>query len=686
MGGTARDREDRQGRFLTTVRQVPTLRPSIAYAAVIALILLAILRSAIATRSDGFTIDEAYHITAGVSYVKLHDFRLNPEHPPLVKLCVGALLAPHFQLPALTPLQDKAAEREFTASVVFLSNDPDRVQAQARVAMWILNGALILFLAFAVVRTMGTGLAVAVVAFLAIDPTVAANLGVVMTDLPVALASATAVLLSVQAFRTGSWLDTVLAALALGLTLGAKHSGIIAIPVVAILGIAAVVKRRRAIIHLVAIGIGALMVLWALYDFRYTETPSGQESFNRPLAMKITDVRSNTSRMALQTMTKIHLAPRSYVWGLADTIRAGMEGRGILVYFFGRTFRDRGPFYYFPTVLAAKLPIGLLLLALAGLALLPTRILPSSWNSPAAALLLLGGAFLIALIRGVSYGGVRHALPILIVLAIFGGMAAWLALSSGSRALRALVAIAAVASIVSAIPRIRPWEYFNEAVGGPDGAYLRFSDESVDVGQRDLDFVRYYNARLKPAGIIPYLFYPMAIQEQQRRDVHARGDRGGDAERGDQPVDVTGIFFVRSSAIFKNPRLQIFSKARPTDRIGNLLIYTGTFHLPWLRESRATRRVGRILRSSNPDLGAAQAALSELLTINPQNFVGLLQSGNLMLREGKRAEAMGFYRRALEQVGDDAPAMQDALKAQIVRLSSNEPLERIPPVRGTRVE
>jgi hypothetical protein len=686
MGGTAGDREDREGRFLRDTGEVAVLRPSIAYPAIVALILLAILRSAIATRTDSFTIDEAYHITAGVSYVKLRDFRLNPEHPPLVKLWVGALLAPHFQLPALRPLQDKAAERQFTESVVFLDNNPDRVRAQARVAMWILNGVLMLFLAFAVVRTMGTAVALAAVAFLAIDPTVAANLGVVMTDLPVALTAATAILLSVQAFRTGSWLDTVLAALALGLTLGAKHSGVIAIPVVALLGIAAVVKRRKAIIQLIAIGIGALIVLWALYDFRYTETPSGQEAFNRPLALKITDVRSNTSRMALQAMTNAHLAPRSYVWGLADTIRAGIEGRGIRIYFFGRTFRDRGPFYYFPTILAAKLPIGLLLLALAGLALLPLRILPGPWNFPAAALLLLGGAFLIALIRGVSYGGVRHALPILIVLAIFGGMAAALALMSGSRAPRVLVAIAAIAAVVSAVPRIRPWEYFNEAFGGPDGAYLRFSDESVDVGQRDLDFVRYYNARLKPAGIIPHLFYPMSINEQKRRDVQARGERGGAAERDDQPADVTGIFFVRSSAIFKNPRLQIFSKARPTDRIGNLLIYNGTFHLPWLREARLTRRVRRLLISPNPDLTAVEAALREVLTANPQSFVGLLQSGNLMLREGKRNEATAFYRRALEQVGDEDAAMQDALKAQIARLASTEPLDHIQPVRGTRVE
>ena len=44
----------------------------------------AIVRSAITTRLDGFTIDEAYHIAAGASYVRLGDFRINPEQPPLV--------------------------------------------------------------------------------------------------------------------------------------------------------------------------------------------------------------------------------------------------------------------------------------------------------------------------------------------------------------------------------------------------------------------------------------------------------------------------------------------------------------------------------------------------------------------------------------------------------------------------
>src|SRR6266508_3724026 len=155
----------------TDIDTAPMLRPVVAWAIIVALVMLAVIRSSVATRTDGFTIDDAYHITAGVSYVKLRDFRLNPEHPPLVKLWVGCLLAPRFNLPPLRPLQDKGAERNFNESVVFLDNDPDRLQAQARTAMWMLNGALILFLACAVARALGNAAALATVAFLAIDPT-----------------------------------------------------------------------------------------------------------------------------------------------------------------------------------------------------------------------------------------------------------------------------------------------------------------------------------------------------------------------------------------------------------------------------------------------------------------------------------------------------------------------------------
>ena len=168
----------------------------------------AIVRSAIATHLDGFTIDEAYHVAAGVSYVRYSDFRINPEHPPLVKLWVGSLVAPTgFRTITLRSFSDKQDERTFAEQDVYLHNDPDAVQKRARIAMFALNGFRLVALGFASRRAFGPGVALGTIVFLGIDPTVAAHLPVVMTDLPVSLLCASAVLLTIPAFRTWKWTD-----------------------------------------------------------------------------------------------------------------------------------------------------------------------------------------------------------------------------------------------------------------------------------------------------------------------------------------------------------------------------------------------------------------------------------------------------------------------------------------------
>ncbi len=90
------------------------IRPRLFALLLILMVGGAILRSALATRLDDFTFDEAYHIAAGVSYVKLGDFRINPEHPPFVKLWVGSLMsATGFRLSPFRNFHDKYDERYF---------------------------------------------------------------------------------------------------------------------------------------------------------------------------------------------------------------------------------------------------------------------------------------------------------------------------------------------------------------------------------------------------------------------------------------------------------------------------------------------------------------------------------------------------------------------------------------------
>src|SRR5690349_18419574 len=116
----------------------------------------AVLRSSIATRLDSFTMDEAYHIGAGTSYVQTGDFRLNPEHPPLVKLWVGAFVASQgFQLSSYRSFADKSDEREFVETDVYINNDAEAVQRRARTAMFALNSLLLFCFALATRRVFG---------------------------------------------------------------------------------------------------------------------------------------------------------------------------------------------------------------------------------------------------------------------------------------------------------------------------------------------------------------------------------------------------------------------------------------------------------------------------------------------------------------------------------------------------
>src|SRR5277367_642874 len=503
--------------------------------AALALLLLAlgIVRSAIATRLDGFTLDEAYHIAAGVSYVRYRAFQINPEHPPLVKLWVGSVIAATgFHMDPIRQFTDKPDERRFTESAVFQKNDPDSVQRRARAAMFALNGLLLVSLTLALQRLFDARVALGALLFLVIDPTVAAHWPVVMTDLPVALLSATSIVLAARAFRDWLWTDLATCSLLLGLDLAAKHSAPVVLLSVLLVGVCLALlrpltqppdSRGRRLLKLGAVFAGAMAILWGFYFFRYTETRGGQEAFNRPLADKIRDVNTPFYDSVLAGMAATHIVPRAYLWGFADTVHAGMEARFNPQLIFGRLYVRKGPKYFFPAMIAMKLPIGLSVLSLLGLILFFARRLPADWNIPAGVILAAAILFLLVLANGATYGGIRHALPVVVPLSIFTGLFAEWAMASHSRSLKAVTVLAYVLACASAVPVLRPWEYFNELVGGTKNGYKYFSDEGVDLGQRTKEIVNYYRKFLKPAGEMPTLIYESSDEELKGRDVEYLG-------------------------------------------------------------------------------------------------------------------------------------------------------------------
>jgi Dolichyl-phosphate-mannose-protein mannosyltransferase len=662
----------------------------------ITLLLSGILRSAIATRLDSFDLDEAYHITAGVTYARLGDYRLNPEHPPLVKLWVGWFLSPDiFKTPQFRPLADKYEERHFAEDVVFTQNDPDVTQRRVRLAMFVLNGSLVLAFALAVWRAFGSEIgpvmATGAMAFLMIDPTVAAHLPVVLTDLPVAVLGSMAVLLAWTAFRWGRILDVLLAGLSLGLALSAKHTALIVVIAVALLGAIMLLHkdenrpRLRRLGEVVAVLVLAWITLWGLYRFRFNESPSGVDLFNRTLSAKVADLHRPQLRNAVSFMVHTHFLPRSYLWGLADIMHVGLEGSRP-VFFLGRTYSKRAPMYFFPTILLVKLPLGLLALALAGGALvLITRKWPG--KEPLFVLMLFACLLLAMLMTGTSsYAGIRHGLIVLPALAVLAAAALAIAWQRKSRILLISLALAFLAAAASAVPVLRPWEYYNEIVG-MQNAWQYFGDEGADSGQRTKEIAVYYHQYLKPRGELPYLDYSDSFAEDARRGIRDMQGLWKDYPEADNSDVITGAFLISAPSILWNSSAYDYTpllKTKPVGRFGSIMIYRGSFDLAGARAFRFVERALDAEYSSQPDLPKAAEYMTTSLAINPAPYWRWIELGNIELQRGLRSEAVRAYENAKAYVpaGDE---MIGPITEQIQRVSQDD-LKSVPILRNPRLE
>ncbi len=675
-------------------------RHAIFSAFVLVIIAAAIVRSSIATSLDSFTFDEAYHIGAGVAYVRTGDFRMNPEQPPLTKLWTGAYVSMlGYNLSPFRTFSDKDDERTFVEKDAYENNDPFVLQTRARTAMFALNGLLLLAFTLPVRRIFGDVFAVAALLFLAIDPTVAAHMPVVMTDLPVALSSGTAILLAAHAFRTWRIVDLILLSIGVGVALSAKHSGIITLFAVGLIGVTMAVVSQKGVsasvrakrVGLTATAVlGGIIVLWAFYGFHFRETPgSTDETFNRPLAEKISDIKSPVYRGILNTTLSVYMFPRSYIWGLADTVRAGLEGRAIQVRAFGQDYYSKGPIYLFPGLLTVKLPIGLLLLSLTGIVLLVGRRMPREFAMPILVLTVFSAIFMFFLMRGSSYAGIRHALPIFPLMAVLGAAAMWWAVRSRNYLAYGGVALLVGVACVSALPQLRPWEYFNELAGGSANGYKYFNDEGVDLSQRIGEAARFYHAELEPVGEVPFLAY-----FSNEADIKARGMDyvGHDHERDDPKFEaekITGTFMIGANELGEGTWWDVgrpFRSFSPTKRLGNLFIFQGTFDRPTaiLARSIFYRAVYGKIYVNEPDIAAGIEGIERSLALDDSCFFVSLELGNQYLKIGDRQKAIAAYKRSLARA-PQTDSIYDLLGQQVGRVE-NEPMEQITPLRNPGLE
>ena len=250
-------------------------------AGIAALLLLVILALEMAPNISrkSVTFDEPAHIGAGFSYLVKREFRLNLQHPPLVKelaavpLWLGGIRwpIPDRDWNDAGPQPDPLTQWTIGSQVLY-ENDHDRVLALARwpclLLTLLLGGVLFLWGR----EIVGTGAALAGLLLFALDPNIVAHGYLVTTDAGFALFT---VLFSWAAWRymNHRTLQRLLVcALALGGALAAKFTALALAPIFLILLLlsvrllpAAVPSQPSTLVDPFAGAASGPRIVWSLY-------------------------------------------------------------------------------------------------------------------------------------------------------------------------------------------------------------------------------------------------------------------------------------------------------------------------------------------------------------------------------------------------------------------------------------
>jgi hypothetical protein len=490
------------------------------------------------------TIDEPVYIGTGTVYLREHDLRYNPEHPPLGKLLIGAGAVLGGARPGPSFSGD---QQEVGRHVLYESGgDAQRVLLAARLPVVLLT-LLFGLVVFAFARDLaGPAGGVAALALYAFSPGVIAHGSLATLDVPAAGLLLTSVWLAWRA-RWRPRLCALLAGVALGAAVATKMSALPAVPVVLVLVALSVWwsgGRRPVRAGVVAAGGAAAMVVavvWAGYlavdpRLRWT-APADLPAIGglRGLAVDLLPF------------------PRPFRDGMR--VQFGFEDLAWTSFLFGDTYRG-SRWYYLPAALLVKTPLGTLALWAAGAAAVAA--LPRL--RPAAPYVLVLPAVLLAVaMTGARDLGVRYVifLPMFLAVAAAGVVAVrrrWATVVAA-----ALVLFVAVSSL-RAFPYYLP--YSNEAFGGPAGTHRYLHDSNVDWGQ-DL-------GRLADRLRDRYPGEPVWLAYKGSGVPSYYGIRASDPLTA-PPERVRGLLAVSDSWIAKaDPRLvPLLASSEPVDEVGH---------------------------------------------------------------------------------------------------------------------
>ena len=464
---------------MATVRRALLDRP-ILIGALLAVFVAQTVRASL-LKSPVF--DEPAHIGAGLSYLETGEFKVNLQHPPLLKE-IGAL--PLLLMGARWPMapQDWAritdapgAYFQWTlGSDVIFGNDPDKVMFWSRLP-FIALATLLGFLIYAWGRRLLGGTAAVGALFLyALDPNILAHAYLVTTDVGFALFTVLFFFALWHYLNHRSPRRLLWCGLALGAALASKFSAVFLLPIAAALIVwatrwipAAQPMRPSSLADPYASSDGAQRIVWCFYAL---------------LAMGL------VSALLIHALYFFPGNPFLYLKGM---MRVNADHDPTYLAFMAGRFKPRFLTYYVVAYLL-KEPVASLILVGVGLVAL---LRPGASTTMDRAFLLLPPSVLFAVHAVASHDlGIRYVIPALPFLHLAGGAGLAFLLREGGGWRRVLAAACCAWMIVAAIG-IAPdhLSYFNEVAcllghpsrigldGGTACGPLWLDDSNVDWGQ-----------------------------------------------------------------------------------------------------------------------------------------------------------------------------------------------------------
>jgi hypothetical protein len=489
-------------------------------ASVLLFLLIAYMALAVTSlRRKSATFDEVAYLAAGYVHLRLADYRMIAEEPPLVRSAAALpLLSMDVRLKHDTSDRYWRKHRHFEWGRRFLYqwNDADRLLFAARLVVVSFGALLIVAVFLWTGRRFGYWPALLAAYFCALSPDVLAHGRLVTTDIAIALLY----FLSVAGFHALCRRVTRMGVLATGLALGAafatKMSALGLVPILAAISSVVVfsgvpmeitasrrgsmlVSRRSKAVALLVIGALsaaiALVVVWGSYGFH--RSISTDRSLADALDWSDEAPSSVLAARVIQGARQTRIFPEGYLFGLSRFLKYSAVHPAFLC---GRRSRS-GWWYFFPVTFAIKTPIPFIVLIVFGIAAVLRRCDRLTSSSLLLPVVVYGG---MTMTRSLNIGH-RHLLPIypfLFIVAALGAASAW---RSGKRLTRALVIVALFWYALGTV-KLHPHylAYFNELAGGPRNGYKYLVDSNLDWGQDLIGLKDYMRAQRIPSVKLSY--------------------------------------------------------------------------------------------------------------------------------------------------------------------------------------